>query len=396
MLASCRAEGSQADIHPIRDAAVAWKDGVIKWVGPESRVPAQYHSQQIYSAGGCVVVPGLVDCHTHLGFGGWRADEFEQRLRGVSYLEIARAGGGINRTVAQTREASDETLLDHCLQKIGAMIRLGVTTVECKTGYGLSEESEMQMLRVYRRLRERQPADVAVTFLGAHVVPPEFESARGAYIDLLCDTLIPVIAEQHLAEFCDVFVEDTAFSIQEARTILETGQKYGLGSKLHVDQLRDGAGASLAAEMKAVSADHLEYTSEAGIAALAEAGVVGVCLPLATLYLGQQPMPARKFVEAGVPIAVATDFNPGSAPSYDLPLAMMLSCTMNGLTPAEALKGATLFAARAIGRESVAGSIEEGKRADMAVLDVKDINDWMYHFRPNMCVGTYIRGLPIA
>ena len=148
--------------------------------------------------------------------------------------------------------------------------------------------------------------------------------------------------------------------------------------------------------MKAVSADHLEYTSEAGIAALAEAGVVGVCLPLATLYLGQQPMPARKFVEAGVPIAVATDFNPGSAPSYDLPLAMMLSCTMNGLTPAEALKGATLFAARAIGRESVAGSIEEGKRADMAVLDVKDINDWMYHFRPNMCVGTYIRGLPIA
>lgn len=396
LLATCRSEGAQADIHPIRNAAVVFTDGIIRWVGEAGSVPASYAGEQEFSAGGRTVVPGLIDCHTHLGFGGWRADEFEQRLSGVSYLEIARSGGGIKRTMRQTREASDEHLLDHCRRKLREMVRLGVTTVECKTGYGLSEESELKMLHVYQRLREVQPADVVSTFLGAHIVPPEFEHDRRGYIDLLCKRLIPQIAAEGLAAFCDVFVEDTAFSIEEAREILKEGQANGMGAKLHVDQLQDGGGAALAAEVRAVSADHLEYTSGSGIDALAHAGVVAVCLPIATLYLRQQPMRAREFVDRGVPVAVATDFNPGSAPSYDLHLALMLSCTMNGLTPAEALKGATLYAARAIGRDADLGSIETGKRADFAILDVEDVNDWMYHFRPGTCVETYIRGLSVA
>jgi imidazolonepropionase len=356
-------------------------------------VPSTLSEETVFSANGNVVIPGLVDCHTHLCFGGWRADEFEQRIQGVNYLDIAREGGGIRKTMRQTREATEETLTTHGLSMLAAMSKLGVTTVECKSGYGLSTDAELRLLRVYRHLRGAQELDIVSTFMGAHIVPPEHENDRERYIDLLCDEMIPAIAEQQLAEFCDVFVEDSAFSRQEATRILRTGQAHGLRSKLHVDQLSDGQGAALSADLDAVSADHLEYTSDAGMQKMAEKGVIGVCLPLATLYLDQKPMEARRFVQSGVKVAVATDFNPGSAPSYDLPLAMMLSCTMNRLTPAEALKGATVYAAAAIGREHLIGSIEVGKRADFALLDVPNVNHWLYHFRPNACTGTFIRGI---
>jgi imidazolonepropionase len=272
------------------------------------------------------------------------------------------------------------------------MVQLGVTTVECKSGYGLEPDTEVRLLEVYQALQEEATADIVPTFLGAHIVPPDYQDRRGEYVDLLLHHLIPRIQRDRLAEYCDVFVERSAFSIEEARRILQAARQAGMGLKLHADQLTAGGGAELAAEMGAVSADHLECISPAGIEAMAQRGVVAVSLPLASLYLDHAPMPARSLIAAGVLVAVATDFNPGSAPSFHLPLAMMLACTLQRMTPAEALKGATIIAARAVGRESVTGSLEVGKRADFAVIDAPDVRHWMYHFRANACVMTVLRG----
>ena len=392
-LATCRAEGGQGDIHVIPDAALVWEVEEIVWVGPERELPAQYQPAERVDAGGRLVVPGLIDCHTHLAFAGWRADEFAHRIQGRSYLEIARAGGGIASTVRQTRAASEEELVKRASGFLQEMLALGVSTVECKSGYGLNEETELKLLRVYRRLAREQPVRLVPTFLGAHVVPPEFQNNREGYVELLTERLIPRIAGDQLASFCDVFVEESAFSVEEARRILRAGQRAGLGSKLHADQLTNGTGAELAAEVGAVSADHLECVSEGGIAALREAGVVAVSLPFAALYLGHQPMPARRLIEGGVAVAVATDFNPGTAPSYHLPLALTLACTLQRMTPAEALKGATVYAARAVGLEAEIGSLEPGKAADLAVIDAPDVDHWLYHFRPNATVMTVIGGI---
>ena len=391
-LATCRSAGAQGDIHSIPDAAMAWDEGVITWVGRASELPSQYARAERIDAGGRLVIPGLVDCHTHLAFAGWRADEFEQRVRGRTYLDITRAGGGIVSTVRQTRSATELELVERAADFLEEMLALGVTTVECKSGYGLDEENELKLLRVYRRLAQEQPVHLVSTFLGAHVVPPEFRENHPAYVDLLIQRMIPAVAREKLAACCDVFVEESAFSIDEARRILRAGQRAGLASKLHADQLTDGGGAELAAELGALSADHLECISERGVAALAAGKTVAVSLPLASLYLGQASMPVRRLIEAGVPIAVATDFNPGSAPSYHLPLALTLACTLQRMAPAEALKGATLYAARAVGMEDSLGSLETGKAADFALIDAPDVNHWLYHFRPNACVMTVIGG----
>jgi imidazolonepropionase len=393
-LATCRAEGGQGDIHVIPRAALVWDEKGIVWLGPENKLAAQYHSAERVDAGGRLVVPGLIDCHTHLAFAGWRADEFAQRSQGRSYLEIARAGGGIASTVRQTRAAREEALVERATGFLEEMLALGVTTVECKSGYGLNEETELKLLRVYRRLSQEQPVRLVPTFLGAHMVPPEFRNDREGYVRQLTERLIPRVAVDKLASFCDVFVEESAFSVEEARRILHAGQHAGLRSKLHADQLTNGTGAELAAEVGAVSADHLECISEHGIAALREAGVVAVSLPLAALYLRQQPMPARRLIDGGVSVAVATDFNPGTAPSYHLPLALTLACTLQRMTPAEALKGATIYAARAVGLEAEIGSLEPGKAADLAVIDAPDVDHWLYHFRPNACVLTIVSGIP--
>jgi imidazolonepropionase len=392
-LATCAAEGGQGDIHRIADAAMAWAHGLIKWVGPARELPAEYREAERIDAEGRLVIPGLIDCHTHLAFGGWRAGEFEQRIRGRSYQEIAQAGGGIAATVRQTREATEQQLVDRAGHFLDAMLALGVTTVECKSGYGLSEEAEHKLLRVYRRLAREQPVRLVPTFLGAHVVPAEFRDRRAAYVDLLVTRLIPEVAREKLAVACDVFLDESAFSVDEARRILRAGQQCGLAVKLHADQLTSGGGAELAAELGALSADHLEHISERGVAALARAGVVAVSLPLASLYLGQTPLPARRLIDAGVAVAVATDFNPGTAPSYHLPLALTLACTLQRMTPSEALKGATLYAARAVGLERSLGSLEPGKAADFAVVDAPDVNHWLYHFRPNACTMTTVAGI---
>lgn len=391
-LAICPADGAQEDIGLVRDAALAWNGDEIVWAGPAEELPANMGTAVMFDAKGGLVVPGLVDCHTHLAFGGWRADEFEQRARGATYQEIARAGGGIASTVRATRAATADELASRSRGFLDAMTRLGVTTVECKSGYGLSLEHELKLLRVYRRLAEQGPTRIVPTLLAAHAVPPEFRENRAGYLDLILKEIIPAVAREELAQFCDVFVEEGAFTPDEARTLLTAGLKAGLRPKLHADQLSDGGGAALAAELGAVSADHLEHVSAEGIAAMARRGVVGVTLPLASLYLRQPALDARRLISAGVPVAVATDFNPGSAPSYHLPLAMTLACTSQGMTPAEALKGATIVAARAIGMDSEVGSLEQGKRADFAVVQAEDVNQWLYHFEPNANRWTVVGG----
>jgi len=393
LLATCRAEGLQGDIHAIPHAALAWDDGRIVWVGPESDLPARFQAGETLSAGGRLVIPGLVDCHTHLAFGGWRAEEFERRVRGESYLQIAASGGGIAATVRATRATSEDVLLARAAAVLEGMLALGVTTVECKSGYGLDEASELKLLRVYRRLAEQGPLRPVPTLLAAHAVPSEYRDRRDAYVALVVDRIIPAAARERLARCCDAFVEDGAFTVDEARQILRAGRAAGLAPKLHADQLTSGGGAELAAELGALSADHLECVSTGGIAALRQAGVVAVSLPIATLYLGQAPMPARRLIDAGVRVAVATDFNPGSAPSWHLPLALTLACTLQRMTPAEALKGATIHAARAIGLESEIGSLEVDKAADFAIIDAPEVNHWLYQFRPNACVETVIGGV---
>jgi imidazolonepropionase len=395
LLATCRDEGGQDAIHTIPQAALAWRGSHIAWVGPADALPREYRDDERIDAQGRLVVPGLVDCHTHLAFAGWRADEIEARIRGRTYQEVAAAGGGIARTVAATRAAGTDALVDRCASWLAQMVRLGVTTVEAKSGYGLDVDNEIRLLEVYEALRQRQSVRIVSTLLAAHVVPREYAGRRKEYVELVCDELVPMAARRGLARFCDVFVEESAFTPDEARAILRRGLEHGLGAKLHVDQFTDGGGAALAAELNAVSADHLECVSAEGIAQLAHAGVVAVTLPLAALYVGRPAAPARNLIAAGVPVAVATDFNPGTAPTYHLPLAMLLAATMQRMTPAEVLKGVTIYAARAIGEASVAGSLESGKRADFAIVDAPDVNHWVYHFTPSSCVSTYIAGVRV-
>lgn len=395
-LATCASPDGQDDIGAIHDAALVWKDDRIMWAGPAEDLPGSYVGEERWEAGGRLVIPGLIDCHTHLAFGGWRAGEFADRIRGRSYLELAAAGGGIASTVRATRALDEEALLARAREFRSEMLALGVTTIEAKSGYGLDLETELRTLEVYRRLSSEPGPRLSATCLAAHVVPPEAAHDRAGHIGRIIEQILPAVADKNLAAFADVFVEESAFSVREARRIFEAGSALGLRPKLHADQLTDGGGAELAAEVGAVSADHLECISPEGIAALARAGVVGVTLPIATLYLNQDPPPARAMIDAGVAVAVATDFNPGTAPTYHLPLAMMLACTRQRMTPAEVLKGATRFAARAIDRETEIGSLVPGALADFAVIDAPDVDHWLYHYRPNACRAAIVGGELLA
>jgi len=391
-LATCPSDHPQQDAGLIRNAALAWSGDTINWVGAWQDLPSEFAAEPVIDCEHRLVVPGLIDCHTHLCFGGWRGDEFEMRLKGASYQEIAASGGGISSTVTATRAASAGTLRRKANAQLDAMLKLGVTTVECKSGYGLDTANELKLLEVYRQLNESHPVDLVPTFLGAHIVPAEHRKTRDQYVSLLCEELIPAIASEGLAQFCDAFVEEGAFTIAEARQIFTTAAAHGLQIKIHADQLSDGGGALLAAEMGAVSAEHLEYISFEGIKALANSGTVAVSLPLASLYLGEPFIPARKLLSAGVPVAVATDFNPGSAPSYHLPLAMTLACLSQHMTPQEVLQGVTSVAARAISCETRIGSLLPGYRADLAIIDMPSLNQWLYHFVPNACIKVMKNG----
>ncbi len=389
-LATCPPDGADAGL--IDDAALVWDDGRIVWAGPAADLPETYAGAERQSAGGRLVVPGLVDCHTHLAHAGDRADEFVERLEGTSYLDIARRGGGIQKSVRATRAASDGALAEGARARLGAMLRQGVTTVEAKTGYGLTLDDELRVLRIYRDLDAAGPQRIVSTLLAAHIVPPEFADDRAAYVRLICDAMIPAVAAEGLAAFVDVFVEDSAFTGREARAIFDAAARHGLGAKLHADQLTDTDGAALAVEVGAASADHLECVSAEGVRRLAEAGVVAVSLPIATLVLGQDPLPARALLDAGARVAVATDFNPGSAPSNSLGLALWLACTRQRMTPAEALRGATADAARALRLDDGTGSLTPGAPADLAVVDAPSLATWLAGWRAEPAVRTVIGG----
>ena len=391
-LATCPQNSAQHDAGLLSHAALVWSNGHIRWVGQQSDLPDIYQAEPSVDCSNRLVIPGLVDCHTHLCFGGWRGDEFEQRLRGISYQEIAAAGGGIASTVEATRKANPEELLLKAHTILDEMLGLGITTVECKSGYGLDEANELKQLEVYRRLNDSHLVDLVPTFLGAHIVPPEYADKREKYINLLCEILIPRVASEGLARFCDIFVEESAYTVEEARQILTVARENGLGLKIHADQLSNSGGSALAAELHAVSAEHMEWVDESAIEDLSRSGTVAVSLPLASLYLDQGYMPAKKLLQCGIPVAVATDFNPGSSPSFHLPFAMTLACIKQHMTPQEALNGATSVAAKAVSLDDRVGSLLPGYAADLAIIDAPNLNHWLYHFRPNACVSVMKNG----
>jgi len=368
----------------IQNGAVAMKEGRVIWVGRTDELTKEISItswEQEIDATGKVVMPGLIDSHTHLVFAGSRELEFEQRIQGLSYLEIAERGGGILSTVEATRKAPFEELLSLGKKRLDRMLSKGVTTIEAKSGYGLSLQDEIKILKVTKALKESHPIDIVPTFLGAHTVPKEFRNDRKQYVDLIIQEMIPRVAQEGLAEFCDVFCEEKAFSLEESRKILETGKRYGLKPKIHADQLSSGGGAELAAEVGAFSADHLEYVSPIGIERMAERAVTAVLLPGASFFLSMKQFPpAREMIERGVAVALATDLNPGSSMTESLPLMITMGCTMFRMTPKEVIQATTIHAAKSMGRENKIGSLEVGKQADVLVLDIPNYKYLPYHF----------------
>jgi len=392
-LAICPDNNDQADIGCIEDAALVWEHGKICWVGKQVDLPAEYKQGYTQDCSGKLVIPGLIDCHTHLCFGGWRGNEFAQRIAGKSYLEIAQAGGGIASTVTATRESSFEDLKQKAAGLLNEMLALGVTTVECKSGYGLDFDNEIKQLEVYAALQQEQPIDLVATFLGAHIIPAEFSDNRREYIELLIKQLLPEIKQRKLAEFCDCYIDEGAYTLEEGRQILQAAMDLGFGLKIHAEQLTHTGAAALAAELGAISAEHLERINSGDQSRLAKAGTVAVSLPLASMYLKDDYIDARSLIKAGVPVAVATDLNPGSSPSGHLPLAMLQACLNQAMTPAEVLKGVTNIAAKAINKESSIGSLLPGYQADIAIIDAEDVNQWMYNFRANACIAVIKKGI---
>ena len=369
---------------PIADGVVAVAGGQVAYVGPVGEMPAALRlspaTRRIDARGG-LVTPGLVDAHTHIVFAGDRAAEFARRAAGQSYLEIADAGGGIAATMRATRAADEETLVELARPRLDRMLRHGVTTVEVKSGYGLETTTELKMLRTVAALDRVHPIELVGTFLGAHTIPPEHRSNRAIYIDTVVNEMIPAVAEAGLARFCDVFVEESAFGLAEAERVLRAGLDAGLSPKVHADQLTSGGGAELAASVGAVSADHLEHVAPSGIAALARAGTTAVLLPGCALFLDQADRPpARTLIDAGVPVALATDCNPGTCHTENLELILTLGVAWLKLSPREALEAVTVEAARAIGLADRAGVIATGRPADFAIFDVPSHTHLPYHF----------------
>lgn len=374
--------------------AIAASDGTIAWVGASASLPAEPRTlaRAVHDVGGRWITPGLVDCHTHLVYAGNRAGEFERRLQGASYEDIARAGGGIVATVAATRAATDEALETQSARRLRALLDEGVTVIEIKSGYGLRLDAELKQLRVARHLGAAAPVSVRTTFLGAHAVPPEYQGRTEAYVSYVCDEMLPAVAAAGVADAVDAFCEAIAFSPEQTARVFERAGTLGLPVKLHADQLSDLGGAALAARFRALSADHLEYTSEAGVRALAAAGTVAVLLPGAFYFLRETRVPPVQLLrDHGVPIAVATDCNPGSAPLTSILLALNMACTLFRLTPEEALAGITCHAARALGLAASHGTLEVGKACDLVVWEIDAPADLAYAIGTNPCIEV-VRG----
>jgi imidazolonepropionase len=379
----------------IPDAAIGVAGGRLSFVGPTASLVARPRdlAREIRPLGGAFVTPGLIDCHTHLVFAGDRAKEWELRARGASYEEIARAGGGILSTVRATRAATEDALVDAAVPRARKLAREGVTTVEIKSGYGLNLDSELKMLRAAARVGQKANIRVSPTFLGAHAVPPEFKNDRAAYVDLVCNTMIPAVAREHLADAVDAFCENIAFTPAEVERVFAAARANGLNVRLHAEQLSDCGGGALAARYGALSADHLEFLCEEGIAAMAQAGTVAVLLPSAFYFLhDKRKPPVEALRAAGVPIAVATDCNPGTSPVVSLLTAMNMACTLFGLTAEEALAGVTCNAARALGLAEETGTLEAGKSADLAVWNITDLAELTYWIGAELLQDRYLKG----
>ena len=365
----------------IKDGAILVGGSEIVWVGKRGDLPADYESRvgKIYEGQGGWITPGLVDCHTHLVYAGSRAREFELRLQGATYEEIARQGGGIRSTVAATREADENVLLEQSAPRLEAMLQEGVTTVEIKSGYGLDLDTELRMLKVARQLAEEYPVTVVPTFLGAHALPPEFEGRSDDYIDFVCQKVMPEVAALKLAVAVDAFCETIGFTPGQTERVLKTAQNLGLAVKLHAEQLSDLDGARLSANYGALSADHLEYVSEEGVKAMAASGTVAVLLPGAFYFLRETKMPPIDMLRRyEVPIAISTDCNPGSSPSTSLLLMLNMACTLFHMTPEEALTGVTRNGARALGLQDRIGTLELGKDADFVLWDISEPAELSY------------------
>jgi imidazolonepropionase len=382
------------DLGILRRGALAVRRGKIVWSGPTGDLLTAVRPLafcKVIDATGKTVMPGLIDPHTHLVFAGSRENEFAMRIQGKTYQEIAAAGGGINATVAATRVATKADLKAAARRSLDTMLTLGTTSVEAKSGYGLDVVNEIKMLEVIRELEEAGPPNVIPTFMGAHEIPPEFRQNPEAYVDLVITYMIPLVASRKLARFCDVFCETGVFSVQQTERIFRAAQSVGLELRVHADELSDLDGAAMAARLKARTADHLLYANDEGIRAMAEAGVIAVLLPGTAYFLHMQRYArARDMIAAGVPIALATDFNPGSCMTESLPLILNLACTQMRMLPAEAITAATINAAWAIGEQDCMGSLEVGKQADVVMLDVPNHEHLCYHFGVNL-VDTVIK-----
>lgn len=396
MIAPSAGQGGAA-YGAIEDAAILIRDGAIVWVGPRADLP-DHEATQTDRLEGRWVTPGLIDCHTHLVFGGDRSGEFEERLEGATYEEIARAGGGIVSSVRATRAASEDELYASALTRLAGLKATGITTVEIKSGYGLDCDSELKMLGVARRIGREAGVRVRTSYLGLHAVPPEFRGSdadRAAYVDLAIDDILPAAHAEGLVDAVDAYCEPIAFSGDEVARLFDKARSLGLPVKLHADQLSDGGGAALAARYHALSADHIEHASEAGIRAMGEAGVVAVLLPGAYLMLRETTPPPIALLRAhGVAMAVATDCNPGTSPVASMTAAITLACVQFRLTPEEALAGATRHAAKALGLSDLIGTVEVGKRADLAVWDIVRPAELAYWLGKPLLAARYVDGRP--
>jgi len=393
-----RVGGELRELGVISDAVLLIEDGRIAAAGSSAELRGKIPADAVVvDAEGRCVTPGFVDAHTHLVFAGNRAAEFEQRIGGATYQKIAAAGGGILSTVNATRAASEEELLDTARRHRDWMLRAGTTTIEAKSGYGLERETELRMLRVLARLDAEGPARIVPTLLAAHSIPPEFADRRSEYVRWVAEELIPEVAALKLARYCDAFCDDHAFTVEEARLVLTAARSYGLGLRVHAEQFRPGTGVALAAELGAVTADHLEAVNDEGLQELKDAGVQPVLLPGSVFALGRDEYPpARKMIEMGLGIVLATDFNPGSSPVASMPFILSLACLQMRLTPAEALAAATVNAAWSLGLGNETGSLEAGKAADFLIHEFNDYRELVYFIAAPMRPRVFIAGREVT
>jgi len=390
-----RVGSDMSDLAIIHDGGMLITDGKIDIVGSSDRIEKNASSAEIIDAGGRVVLPGFVDAHTHLVFAGNRLDDFERRARGETYEQIAKAGGGIWSTVEKMRAASGDELFAQAQKHTEWFLRCGTTTVEAKSGYGLTVEDELKILRVMSWLNEETPLEIVPTFLGAHAVPREMDADE--YIELVIDEMLPRIATEKLAEFCDVFCERGYFDVKKSRRILTAARELGLRLRIHADQLTSSGGEKLAAELEATTADHLEKTDEQGIAAMKSVGVQPVLLPGSVYVLGSTDYPrAREMIEAGLAVVIATDFNPGSSPTASMPMILSLACTQMKMSPPEAITAATINAAYSLNRGDRIGSLERGKLANFSVFDCEDYRELAYWFGTPQTHSVYVKGKRVA